>query len=352
VNPNTLRLRLAGSSTTSYRTTSKLEVTILANHHKNERGEVVGTDLVKTLDLVPATFTNIAAASITPEASGDEVITVTLTGASFKNRTLRLSDFTFTGNTTANTLAAAVVTRISNTVATITVDSTEVDLTATPTVVTVMGSALATRSATATAEAVAGPLADIVAASITPDAAHNLITVTLTNAVFKSTLVKADFGFSDNDAEIGAGVVTRLSDTQAAITVATGTLDAAATVVTVSEFALASQAADSTATAVSSTLTNIVADSITPAASDDLVITVTLTNAVFKSTLVKADFGFSANDTEIGAGAVVRVSNTVATITVASGDLAPNATVVTVNALALASQAAGSTAVARSSPAA
>jgi hypothetical protein len=358
VNPNTLRLRLAGSSTTSYLTTSKLEVTITASHYKNERGEVVSSAaLVKTLDLVPATFTDIPAASIEP-TTNDEVITVTLTGASFKNRALRLSDFTVAAgaNNTSGKLASAVVTRISNTVATLTVTASAANLAAAATEITVNGSALATRSASASAVAVASALADIPAASIEPTANDEVITVTLTNAVFKSTLALTDFAFTGNETSgtLASAVVTRISDTVATITVASGNLTTDATVVTVSEHALASQAATgSTAVAVASALADIVAAEFTPTTSDKVIV-VTLTNAVFKSTLALTDFDFAGNTTAdtLDNAVVTRISNTVATITVASGNLTATDTEVTVIEHALASQAAGSTAVARSSPAA
>jgi hypothetical protein len=339
VNPNTIRLRLAGNSTTSYKTTNELNVEIAANHYKDERGTLVSSALNGVLSLVPATFTNITATAVTP-TTADHVIIVSLTGATFKNRTLRLSDFT----AAAQTLTNAVVTRISATEARITLASS--NLAAAATTVVVQGSALASRTATATAAVTVAPLADIAAsAAVTAVTTDKVLIVTLNNAVFNSNPLLANFTVVGTT--MTNAIVTRISNTEVRITVAATNLTAGATTVAVSKYALASQAdSDVSVTLALAPLAAIAASAAVTVVATDTVLIVTLTNAVFNSNPLLANFTV-ANQTMTN-GSVTRISDTVVVLKKdANAAYAANATTtVAVSEYALASQAASAVSVA------
>jgi hypothetical protein len=339
VNPNTIRLRLAGNSTTSYRTTSKLNVAIAGNKYKDERGTLVASPALNgVLSLVPATFTNITAAEVNA-TTADHVIIVSLTGATFKNRTLRLDDFT-----SAQTLSNAKVTRISATEARITVAAT--NLAASATTVVVQGSALASRTATATAAVTVAPLADIGASTaVTAATTDKVLIVTLTNAVFNSNPLLANFTVANQT--LTDAIVTRISNTEVRITVAATNLANGATTVAVSKYALASQAAsDVSVTLAVAPLAAIAASAAATVVATDKVLIVTLTNAVFNSNPLIANFTVANQD--ISSGSVTRISDTVVVLKKAANAayVANATTTVAVSEYALASQAASAVSVA------
>lgn len=194
---------------------------------------IAGVPTVLPVAITSAVFNTVA---------GTNSITITLAaGGVFKAAPLATSDFTFTG-TNAAALGAGTVTRISNTVATVTFATV---VTAGSNTVTVKAPTMTTGAASVTGAPVT--LTAVTSPAFTIGAVGNTtVTITLTGGVYKAgTIVAGDFTFTGtNNALYAAGTFTRTSDTVVTITlVAPGVAASANDVAVVKVGTLATQAA-------------------------------------------------------------------------------------------------------------
>jgi len=258
-------------------------------------------------------------------ATANNLITITLTGGTFKTGPLVIGDFTFTG---ADAITTGIVTKVSSSVATVTAAAgtyaalgyTNSNIVSVPT---------ATMATQASSVAVVPSTQVIFSTVVTPTIAtavgNTTLTLTLTDGTFRAgNVFNTDFGIAGTDAArftIGNGATyTRTSATVVTITTLTAITAVNDLAFTVRPYAQATQA-----TAVAGVVTPIVTvitGAITPTIGDTKLV-VTLTGGSFKGTLATdlaaGDFtftGFSvADNAAILAGAFVRTSATVCTIT-------------------------------------
>ncbi|MDD3172592.1 MAG: hypothetical protein PHF63_02790 [Herbinix sp.] len=203
----------SGTDITTVSTTNKY----LAIYEVNASGKVVkykqftltATYIKVIVDKTSAAFTVVDA---------NNVVTITLTGGTFKTGAIAASDFTFTG-TNAAALAGGTFTRTSDTVVTI----TEVDLAAgTTDKVLVKAATQATQatSVAAVASTTVTAITDVTSVAFTVTEGNNTVTITLTGGTFKEgSIVAGDFTFTGtNAAALADGTFVRTSATVVTIT--------------------------------------------------------------------------------------------------------------------------------------
>jgi hypothetical protein len=301
-----------------------------------------------------ATSVSGAASTVTPVISTaftttatDNAVTITLTGGTFKAGAIAASDFIFTGTNNGVLSAATDITRVSDTVVTITGLTLAV---ATDNQVTVKAEALSSQ-ATSVSAAASGITA-VTSAEFTTNSGNSNITISLTGGVFKAgTIAASDFTFAGNNSvALGAATnVTRVSDTVVTIS---GLNLAAATnnTVTVKAATQATQASSVSVTAA--TVVPVSSSAFTTAAENDTV-TIYLVGGSFKSSIAATDFTFTgSNGTALEAGTFTRIGDSIVTISIDSASplSISSDNIVTVKAATQATQASAVIAVASSKP--
>lgn len=246
-----------------------------------------------------------------PTVAGNNRVTITLAGGTFKTGTITAADFTFSGSNAA-ALAAGTFSRISDMVVTVAVPTALVADTSNT--VSVKTSAMAIQASSVAA--VASTIEPVTSPIFNTDATDNNVTITLTGGTFRAgALTAADFTFTGaNAAALAVGIYTRVSDTVVAITVPATLAGELNNTVTVKGSAMAIQA--TSVAAVGNTIANRNSNWF-PTAAGNNTVTVTLTGGVFIAGPISAvNFNFTGpNAVLLAVSSFTRVSDTVVTIT-------------------------------------
>ena len=262
---------------------------------------------------VASTITDVTSLPFTT-AAGNNKVTITLTGGTFKAGPIVVTDFTFGGTNNAALAAASIYSITSDTVVMI----TGVGLVGAADNTVLVKAATQATQASAVAGTASTVIADVTSPVFTTVVGDNSATITLTGGTFKAGAIAAsDFTFTgaDNAILAAATTFTRTSDTVVTITgfTALGGVD---------NTVLVKEATQATpASAVAGTASTVIADVTSPVfttvVGDDTA-TITLTGGTFKAGAIAAsDFTFAGADNAILAAATTftRTSDTVVTIT-------------------------------------
>ena len=179
----------------------------------------------------------------------NDIITITLTGGTFKTGTIYASDFTFTGTNSA-AIAAGTFTRISDTVVTVTGIT---GLTGTDNTVLVKAATQGTQATSVNIDV--STLTDVTSSAFTTTVGDKKIVITLTNGTFKAgTIVANDFVITGTDQAVLTDATTVFTRTSANVVTISylGTLNGSTdNTIMVKAEAQTSQASSITATSTS-----------------------------------------------------------------------------------------------------